>query len=329
MGQNGAAGTEVAVRKTTELSLSERAGILELFNSVFGKNRTMGHFQNQFFNTVLGYSYHALLLDGEKTAGCYSFTPSYYRMEGARRLCTLGLDLFIAREYRGHGFFQKMFSACLDYMRNDGIEFIITFPNDISYPGFVKTKLVHDFGCLTIYALPYRIGAMKRQLKILNWLSVSVAHLSVFLSSVFASGKVHSFPIEKDAETYNRIRYTVPGEEHCAYHIEQNKAGGFVYKIMDYDGIRTAFLIDVFVKSAKNFATAVKHIIKYHKNDFDIVLYVGRLPFRFHGLIAVSKQFSPKNFHFLGQLLKEDVNGAGLFCDPDNWDINLSNYDLL
>jgi hypothetical protein len=87
--------------------------------------------------------------------------------------------------------------------------------------------------------------------------------------------------------------------------------------------------MDVFVKSARNFNAAIKHIIKHHHNEIDLLLYVGRLPFRLCGLITVPRRFSPKNFHFLGQLLQEEVIETDLFFNLDNWDINLSNYDLL
>jgi GNAT superfamily N-acetyltransferase len=316
----------VIVKKTTELSEPEQYELLALFNAVFEKDRSITHFRHQFFNTSLGYSYHAILYDGGRIAGCYAYTPSYYCVEGTRYLCALGLDLMIGKEYRGRGFFKTMFSACIDYMRNDGVAFIITFPNDISYPGFIKSKLVYDFGCLTAYALPYRIGGIKPALKALNWLSIFLAHSLIFLTSLFAGNKIYPFPIEKQAETYNQIRYTQPDGN---YHIEPYKGSGFTYKIMDYEGVRAAFLIDVFVKSAKNFNAAVKHIIKHHHNEFDILLYVGRLPFRVHGLITIPQRFSPKKFHFLGQLLQEEVIRADLFFNLNNWDINLSNYDLL
>ncbi|MDR1352365.1 MAG: GNAT family N-acetyltransferase, partial [Treponema sp.] len=300
--------------------------LLALFNVVFEKDRTIEHFRSQFFNTVLGYSYHALLYDDDRLAGCYSFTPSYYRVQDKRRLCALGLDLMIAKEYRGRGFFQKMFAAGIDYMRADGVTFIITFPNDRSYPGFIKSKLIHDFGCLAVYALPYRIGGVIPALKALNWLSIFLARLFVFITSLFAGSKTVHFPVEKESETYNQTRYTRPDGK---YHIESCKESDFVYKIMDYDGVRTAFLIDVFVKSAGNFNAAVKHIIMRHHHEIDLLLYVGRLPFGWHGLLTVPRRLSPENFHFLGQLLQEEVIEADLFFDLRNWDINLSNYDLL
>jgi RimJ/RimL family protein N-acetyltransferase len=316
----------ITVKKTTELSESEQCEILALFNTVFKKDRTIEHFRNQFFNTVSGYSYHALLYNGNSIVGCYSYIPYYYRIENKRCLAAVGVDLMIRKKYQGQGYFEDMFSACVDYMKNDNVAFIIGFPNDIAYPGCIKLTPLRDVGNLTVYALPYRIGGIKTALKALNWLSISLANLFVFLTSLFAGSKKHVFLIEKDPETHNLIRYSQPNGR---YNTEQYKGGGFVYKIMDYENIRTAFLIDVFSKSARNFNTAVRHIIKKHHKEFDIILYVGRLPFGLHGLIKIPRRFSPKNFHFVGKLLTDGVMETNLFFDIDNWDVNLSNYDLL
>jgi hypothetical protein len=144
----------------------------------------------------------------------------------------------------------------------------------------------------------------------------------VFLTSLFASKTVHHFPIEKEAATYNDTRYK-------RLDAHYNRVNEFVYKLMEYEGIRSAFLIDVFEKSAANFNKALRYVIKNHYKEFDILLYVGRLPFRFHGLMSVPKKLAPKNFHFTGEILRKGEIDNNLVFDINNWDVNLSNYDLL
>ncbi|MDR0307896.1 MAG: GNAT family N-acetyltransferase [Chitinispirillales bacterium] len=316
----------ITVKKTYELSESQQYGILDLFNAVFKKERSIEHFRSQFFNTVLEYSYHVLLYDdGSTISGCCSYTPSYYIIEDKKHLCALSVDTMISASLRGRGYFKEMLSSGIDYMRNDGVAFIINFPNDISYPRYIKSELRRDIGKLATYALPYRIGAVKPKLKAFNWLSAASVNFFLFLTSPFAASKIHRFPIEKDLLSYNRIRYTQPN----GGYLQRSENGGFVYKIMEYENIRTAFLIDVFEKSAKNFNTALKYMVKNHNKEFDILLYVGVVPFRFSGLIKVPKAFSPKNFNFVGKLLRKDAVKTDLFFNLSNWDINLSNYDLI
>jgi hypothetical protein len=145
-------------------------------------------------------------------------------------------------------------------------------------------------------------------------------------SRLFAGKKVHRFAIEKEAQTYNATRYKrLDGN----YNIVNNEHGGFVYKVMEYEGVRSAFLIDVFEKSAANFNRAVRYILKNHSKEFDILLYVGRLPFKCSGLIKLPQKLSPKKFHFTGEILDKEKIDKQLFFNINSWDVNLSNYDLL
>jgi GNAT superfamily N-acetyltransferase len=316
----------IIVKKTFELSDSEQFEILTLFNVIFNKDRIIVHFRNQFLKTILGYSYHSILYDDNKIVGSFSFIPSYYIIENKQYLATLGVDLMIQKEYQGQGFFFDMFSECINYMRNEGVVFIILFPNDTAYPGYINSKLVQEIGSLTIYALPYRIGGIKPILKTANWLSIVFVNIFLHISLLFANNNKYSFPIAKEMVSYNQIRYKQPDGD---YKTEYSKDGGFTYKLMEYEGIKAAFLIDVFEKSSKNFINAVKHIIKNHKKEFDILLYVGYLPFGFHGFMKVPQRFLPKNFHFMGKIIRKDSIDKDLFYNLSNWDINLSNYDLL
>jgi hypothetical protein len=316
----------LSVKKTNELLESEQYEIVEMFNSVFKKNRTIEQFRKLFLDTVLEYSYHVILYDDGVIGGCCSYLPSYYKIKNEKYLSVLSIDTMIDRKYRGQGYFREMLNSGIDYMRNDGVIFIINFPNDISYPRYIKLSLRQDIGSLITYVLPYRIGGIKPSLKTLNWLSIAFVNVFVFLSSLFADSKIHHFPIEKDKETYNKIRYNQPDG---GYNIELIKGGGFVYKIFNYENIKAAFLMDVFDKSARNYNIAVRHILNNHKKEFDILLYVGHLPFGLNGFIKIPKCFSPKNFNFVGKLLNENLIEKELFFNINSWDVNLSNYDLL
>jgi hypothetical protein len=185
---------------------------------------------------------------------------------------------------------------------------------------------MRDIGSLATYCLPYRIGGIKPQLKILNLFSALFVNSYVFLMSLLAGNKIYNFPIEKEAATYNATRYKrLDGK----YNMVNYKGSEFVYKIIKHEGIRSAFLIDVFEKSAANFNKAVRYIIKNHRKQFDILLYIGRFPFKYHGLLKVPHRFAPKNFHFTGKVLQKDGIDTDLFFNINNWDVNLSNYDLL
>jgi hypothetical protein len=219
-----------------------------------------------------------------------------------------------------------MITAVHEYMKKEGVVYAYGFPNDNAYPVYTKSRLMRNIGSPTTYCLPYRIGGIKHRIKTFNWLSIIFTKIYKFLTSFFSSKIVHRFPIEKEAATYNVTRYKrLDGK----YNVVNYKGSEFVYKLMEYEGIRSIFLIDVFEKSAANFNKAVQYIIKNHHKEFDILLYVGHLPSHFHGLIQVPKKLAPKNFHFTGEILQKDVIDKDILFDINNWDVNLSNYDLL
>ena len=143
----------------------------------------------------------------------------------------------------------------------------------------------------------------------------------MLFSNKFASSKVMPYRIEKDLDSYNVTRYKRNDGEYSF-------GDGFVYKVIDYEGIRTAFLIDVFEKSAKNFCKAVKYIIKNDGKNFDILLYPGHLRFANSGMVRIPHKFEPKRFVLTARLLDKSFDFDG-FWDINNWDTNLSNYDLI
>jgi hypothetical protein len=314
------------VKKTTELKETEQTEILALFNAVFNKTRTLAHFRNQFLNNPLGYSYHSIILEAGRIVGCDSYIPSYYLINEERLLFANSVDTMISKPYRDFVNLYDMVITVHDYMKKDGVIGVYGFPNDNAYPVFHKSKLMKDIGVLTTYCLPYRISGIKPALKIFNWASQLFTRLYVGCNRLFASKKAHRFAIEKEAQTYNATRYKrLDGD----YKIIHNGHGGFVYKLMEYEGIRSVFLIDVFEKSAANFNQAARYIFKNHSKEFDILLYVGRLPFKYSGLIKLPQKFSPKIFHFTGEILNKEKIDKKLFFNINNWDVNLSNYDLL
>jgi hypothetical protein len=317
---------DFVVKKTTELTETEKFGILSLFNSIFKKERTLEHFHNQFLYNPLGYSFHSMIVDEGQIVGCNSYIPAYYSVNNELVLLAVSTDTMVAKAYRDYFCFYDMIIAAYVYMKEVAIVFVYGFPNDNSYFLYTKSKLMKDIGSLDTYCLPYRIGGIKRQLKMFNWLSIVFVRSYVFFASLFSSGKQYRFPIEKEAASYNATRYKrLDGN----YHVVDYRGSGFAYKIMEYEGVKSAFLIDVFEKSPRNFCRAVQYIIKNHRQEFDILLYVGFLPFGLHGMIRLPRKISPKNFHFVGKILRDDKMEPDFVFNLNHWDVNLSNYDLL
>jgi hypothetical protein len=98
---------------------------------------------------------------------------------------------------------------------------------------------------------------------------------------------------------------------------------------MLHESVRTLFFIDITKKSALNFCRAIKYLIKREKDNFDLLLYVGNLPFNNHGMIKLPRKYEPKKFNFMGKSISKNKIDNNVMYNIHNWDVNLSNYDLL
>jgi hypothetical protein len=317
---------EFIVKKTTELTNAEQVMINDLFNTVFERDRTVEQFRDSFLNTPFGYSFHSMMIDNGKITGCLSYKPYYYMINEKRHLFLLGVDTMISKPYRDFFNYQDMSATSTNYWKTTDVEMIFGFPNDNAYPVVIKAKMGKLIGRLYTYCLPYRIGGIKPNLKVFNWLSIFLSRTWVFFVSCCANKKVYHFSIVKEAASFNPVRYR---GNNNAYKIINHKGNEFVYKITEHEGVRAAFLIDIFEKSPRNFCNAVKYIVRNHSREFDILLYIGRLPFKVHGLMRLPKKLSPKNFYFTYKIIKKDLVNEDDISNINNWDVNLSNYDLV
>lgn len=313
------------VKKTTELTSVEKEQILSLFNEVFEKSRTIREFNNQYLNNPLGYSFHSLMLKDGSVAGHNSGIPGYYRVNGERQLFICNVDTMIRKQCRGIDNFYDMMIHATNRYKEEGAKVLYGYPNDNSYPLLKSLGLMEDIGTMVTYCLPYQIGGVRPGLKWLNPLSRMFTRLFVHVSGLLSREKEAEFPISKDLETYNATRYKRGDGK---YTVTGDDRNGFAYKVMEYEGIRCAFLIDVWPKSPRSFNKAVSHILKVERKALDLLLYPGHLPFGNTSMIKLPLSMSPKKFHFTGKILdptlkKEDVYSI------EAWDTNLSNYDLL
>lgn len=103
----------------------------------------------------------------------------------------------------------------------------------------------------------------------------------------------------------------------------------FVYRIQLYEGVKTAFIIDMDKVSPRGVNGAVRHILRNHSREIDMILYVGKLPFQPLSLVKIPRRMEPKNFYFVAQILDKGKVDGNLVFDIDNWNVNLSCYDLL
>ena len=277
-----------------------------------------------YTRNYLGYSFHTLVLDGDKIVGANSLVPINYCVNGEIMKFVNSGGTMISKSYRGIENFYDMIRESYRNAEAEGFVACTGFPNDNSYPLFKGTKLMRDIGKMHTYMLPFRIGGVKKSLIWLNPLSQLFSYGYVFLCGLFASKNIPQFSIHKDHKCFDQHRYN--SSSYIKMDVDSGQA---IYTVTVYEGVRTAFIIDVTKKSAKNFQYTVKEILKREYKNIDLILYVGNLPFGGHGMIKVPRKYEPKNFNFTGQIFDKKSMDKKMFFDFDSWDVNLSNYDLI
>jgi hypothetical protein len=314
------------VKKTTELTDNECMEILYLFNDIFHECRTLTEFQNQYKHNVLGFAYHSLIIDEGKIVGSNAFVPGYYLVDKEKHLFVVSIDTMIHKSHRGIENFYDLIYTAYKRMSDDGVTFVMGFPNDNSYPVYTATNLMPEIGRMDTYCLPVHIGGVKKSFSFLNPFTAIFCRCWLWVSSIFASDKVHTFRVHKENESYNKTRYKRMDGDYTKVNLPDLE---FFYKVKMIEGIRTATLIDVTQKSSKNFCKAVRYIVNSEKRNFDLLLYVGRLPFRFAGMIKVPHKFEPKKFYFNGKWIVSNAKDLKTVCNIDDWDLNLSDFDII
>lgn len=316
---------EFKVVKTTDLTDGQIDEINTLFTNVFGKTRSRETFLNQSVQNPFGYSYHSLMMVGGTIKGLNSFVPSYYLINGKRAIFANSTDSMIEKAYRDFFNYKDLIEAGYSVMKSEGVKFVYGYPNDVSYPVAIKGRIFKDIGRMKIYCLPLHIGGLFKGLKTFNFCSEWLCRGYVKCNSILASKQLEKLPVVKEAATFNPTRYRRNDGNYLSTDLPHG--GKAYYKIMVYEGKRTAFLIDVEQKSAAAFCEVVREIIRKHRKEIDLILYPGRLHFSHSGLICLPRKLEPKNFHLVGKALDKDI--ASEVWDVEMWDTNLSNYDLI
>lgn len=316
---------EVICKRTTEITDEEIVIIYRLFDEVFEKKRDTSTFREEYCNTVLGYSYHSMLLHEGEIVGFHSCLPFYYLDNGKRFIAGLGIDSMVKKEHRDFFGFRDMIAACEKRMHEEGCVLRVGFPNDNSYPILKKGFKYKDVGKMTTYILPLRVGGVKPSLRLLNPLTRLGAWFIIQLSRLSNNGKVYSFRYGKDRESFDKVRYKWFNGEYKTIETDGVIAR---YKVQVQEGARTAFLLDMHPMSKKMFDKVVRRIYKQEGRNIDLIMYVGHLPFKPCSLIAIPHKYEPKHFNFTCKVLEKGYFDDSLY-DINNWDVNLSNYDLL
>jgi len=313
------------VKKSMDLTNSEKSQLCGIFEIVFGQKRTLEELENLFISNCKGYIYIALMVaENEKIVGTMSVMPLEYKYFGKNMIFGRGIDAMILEGYRGNLLNLKKMSDLLEeILKEDEIPFIFSAPNEQNYLVRKRISKWKDIYNLDIYALPINIGSIKSSLMFLNLFSkVFAKTINMLISKRCTNTDLH-FGIEKIVDTdFKNKRYDNSYKEVlCA------NGSYFIYKIQNFQGIETAFIVDISFLNKTNLQFAVKQIVQTEKN-IDLVVYFGYLNFKPLNLYRIPDRIKPKNTNLAGKILLPSIIDDRIF-NIENWNFNLSDLDWI
>jgi GNAT superfamily N-acetyltransferase len=131
----------------------------------------------------------AVAEDNGKIVGQYALWPTKLRLGSVVVMGAQSLDTMTHPDYRGQGMFPQLAEACMQYAAGRGIQVLYGFPNENSFPGFVR-KLDWDCtGNIPIWVRPLRPSRHHRMPRYLG-------SLADYGAKLLPKGRIHGLRVE-------------------------------------------------------------------------------------------------------------------------------------
>lgn len=319
----------IVVCKTEDLSESDWIKYAESFNGAFGKEFQADFFRRKYASAGGGSSFHALLKpDAGAIAGACTAMPMSI-LDGTRKInAALLVDVFIAQKYRTNPMtLMKMYRRLAGKLKECGCAIVLAVPNAMAYPYWKNIVKMADIGDINYWVIPVRLGNILKRFKFLNPFSAILSSAALFLSKTFFAprGYKHTrsyrFSIETNKEYLERrfppdiyARASSDGCEYC-------------YRICDENGVSAAYIM-YFTENSRRTGRALCAALRdiMAKNP-DIIIHVGKMPFRQCAMIRLPRKFEPKRLPLVFDRLSESELPENI-SNMAEWDFGLSNYDV-
>jgi hypothetical protein len=311
-------------RRSADLAPRECEQIRDLFQRVFGKERNPEYFRRKYRDAPQGGAYHAICFDGDSIIAASTALPYRYRYFGLETVFALRVDVMVDAKYRGSPFRVKKMAQLVDgVLVRDGIPFVFGFPNVNAWEYERRVIQTHDIGELDYYVLPRNIGALVARAGPFDGLSRLASRALAHLPARRGRGAWQA-PIEKIADgSFLSHRY-----DDSYRTLSLDGGGTCVYRTHQEDnGVRATYLVDVTPLGPWSFAQAVRRVYDEAASASDVLLYVGHLPFRPPRMLRVPVSRRPQQVRMTGKILIPELIDGRVFT-LDNWNVNLSNFDV-
>lgn len=127
--------SELLIREVTRDDLDL---VRSLYRATKSRLRPIDYDRWRMYDTPWGDSPAVIALDGDVCAGLYIIWPCMLRLGEEDVLGAQSMDTMTHPDYRGRGLFTTLAEECFAIAARRGFEVVYGFPNESSYPGFVR-----------------------------------------------------------------------------------------------------------------------------------------------------------------------------------------------
>lgn len=145
---------------------------LDLYLSVFGKLESVDFFKWKYIDNPCQTdreSYNIVVAkDGNKLVGARASFPTHIWHNDKPWKAVQAGDTMVHPDYRGQGIFGKMLRFTLEDLCRQNVQLIFNFPNDNSFPGYMKLGWTKQWQVKRHVKLINYVGFMQRKAKKTN-----------------------------------------------------------------------------------------------------------------------------------------------------------------
>ncbi len=117
----------------------DETAILDLYNRVFTKQQSLSQWRWAYRSNPSGRVDISLAFDGQQLIAQSAGIPLQQSHEGRAVRMSRIQNVLVHPDYRGRGVFTQSLLHLTEHLQAHDVDFVLTFPNDNSVPGFLRT----------------------------------------------------------------------------------------------------------------------------------------------------------------------------------------------
>jgi hypothetical protein len=217
------------------LSDANLKDLLFLYKHAFNENESLDFLKKKYNTSFFGLKNLGFIAysSSNEPAAYYGAFPVKAQFDGKEILLAQSGDTMTHLDHRGKGLFITLAKMTYDLAKQSGVEFIFGFPNDNSYPGFVK-KLdwVHK---ANIHNYKIKTGAFPLEKVAKKFKATSGSYSSLFLNKIKDTGSFFKNSLSSQLKTHGNVLHDKNYRNYKTY---------YPSSIVDINGIKCWIKVD-------------------------------------------------------------------------------------